>query len=182
MISPPPSYLIAADRLTVGQLLDVYGAVLTELRRRGLVRTNNAPIGDLAEYCAALVYGGVLAPNSEPSYDLTTPDGLRVQVKVRQKSTPSAVFSPVRSFDFDLAVFLLVDGHDLVAAREWTPDQVRKRGSHRAHTNGTVITVRQMVGAGVDRTEQFARAWAQLLDTTTAPTTTTTTTPEEGSK
>lgn len=44
--------------LTVGELLGTYSRVLVELRLRNLVRTNNAPIGDLAEYVAAGVYEG----------------------------------------------------------------------------------------------------------------------------
>src|SRR5690606_35966939 len=55
---------------SVGELLSAYRDILASLRARGLVRTNNAPIGDLAEYCAALVYDGLLSPNSEKSYDL----------------------------------------------------------------------------------------------------------------
>lgn len=175
MISPPPSYLINTERLTVGQLLDVYAAVLTELRGRSLVRTNNVPVGDLAEHVAAMVYGGQLEPNSARSYDLTTPEGARVQVKVRQQSRGSALFSPIRSFDFDLCVFLVVDGHAVTTAREWTPDQVREYGHHREHTNGTVVSVSQLAAAGVDRTADFARAWAELMDSKTAPTTTATT-------
>jgi hypothetical protein len=57
--------------MTVRQLMQLYTDILVELQRRGLVRTNNAPIGDLAEYAAVLAYGGKLAKNSEKSYDLT---------------------------------------------------------------------------------------------------------------
>jgi hypothetical protein len=41
--------------IMVGQLLVRYADILAELRHRGLGRTNNAPIGDLAQYCAAAV-------------------------------------------------------------------------------------------------------------------------------
>lgn len=161
-------------RLSVGDLLDTYTSVLAELRTRHLIRTNNAPIGDLAEYCAAIVYDGLLAPNSEKSYDLTAADGRKVQVKVRlvrPGMASGAVFSPIRSFDFDLCAFLVIDNGtgEVVAAREWTPDEVREHGSFKKHTNGTVVTVSQVRSSkarGLDRTTDFDAAWRELLSQT----------------
>jgi hypothetical protein len=160
--------------LTVGELLDTYTNVLAELRTRHLVRTNNAPIGDLAEFCAAMVYDGLLAPNSEKSYDLAAADGRKVQVKVRlvrPGMASGAVFSPIRSFDFDVCAFLVIDNESgqVVAAREWTPDEVREHGSFKQHTNGTVVTVSQLRSSnarGVDRTTEFKTAWQDLLSQT----------------
>lgn len=64
-------------------LLKTYRSVLGELRRRGIVRTANAPTGDLAELLVAKAFGGSLAPNSERSYDVAVPDGRLIQVKSR---------------------------------------------------------------------------------------------------
>jgi len=157
--------------LSVGELLATYSNVLSELKHRGLVRTNNAPIGDLAEYCAAVVYDGILAPNSEKSYDLIAADGRKVQVKVRlvrPATSPSAVFSPIRSFDFDVCAFILIDNDAglVVAAREWSVADVRAHGRHREHTNGTVVRVGQVRTSstyGTDRTVDFDRAWRDIL-------------------
>ena len=144
---------------------------LTELRHRGLVRTNNAPIGDLAEHCAAIVYDGLLAPNSEKSYDLVAVDGRTVQVKVRVRradTSSSATFSVIRSFDFDVCLFLLIDGDgdgDVVAAREWTVQEVRDAGRHKVHINGSVVRLRQVTSGsalGVDRLAEFRQAWREL--------------------
>jgi hypothetical protein len=157
--------------LSVGELLDSYRSILTSLRSRGLVRTNNAPIGDLAEYCAAVVYDGLLAPNSEKSYDLVAEDGRRIQVKVRlirPSTSKAAVFSPIRSFDFDGCVFLLVDDDagEVITAREFTVDEVRLHGRHREHTNGVVVRIGQLRGAatiGIDLTEPFRTAWRDMM-------------------
>lgn len=156
--------------LTVGELLTSYRRILASLRTRGLVRTNNAPIGDLAEYCAAVVYDGLLAPNSEKSYDLVAEDGRRIQVKVRlirPGTSKAAVFSPIRSFDFDASVFLLVDDEagDVEVARELTVNEILAHGKHRAHTNGVVLRIGQMrtLDVGVDLTKPFRRAWTDLL-------------------
>lgn len=160
--------------LSVGELLGTYAQVLAELRTRNLIRTNNAPIGDLAEYCAAMVYDGLLAPNSEKSYDLVAADGRRIQVKVRlvrPGMASGAVFSPIRSFDFNLCAFLIIDNSAgrVVAAREWTPEEVREHGSFKKHTNGTVVTVSQIRSSqarGTDRTTDFNAAWQELLSQT----------------
>jgi len=157
--------------LSVGDLLSTYSNVLSELKHRGLVRTHNAPIGDLAEYCAAVVYDGLLAPNSEKSYDLVAADGRKIQVKVRlirPTTSPSAVFSPMRSFDFDVCAFILIDSVAgiVIAAREWSADEVRAHGRHREHTNGTVVRVGQVRASnayGIDRTVDFDRAWREIL-------------------
>ncbi|WP_146243994.1 DUF6998 domain-containing protein [Curtobacterium sp. MCBD17_013] len=161
-------------RLNVGDLLDTYTNVLAELRTRHLIRTNNAPIGDPAEFCAAIVYDGLLAPNSEKSYDLTAADGRKVQVKVRlvrPGMASGAVFSPLRSFDFDICAFLVIDNEagEVVAAREWTPVEVREHGSFKKYTNGTVVTVSQVRSSkarGLDRTADFDVAWRELLSQT----------------
>lgn len=157
--------------VSVGQLLERYAGILAELRLRGLVRTNNAPIGDLAEHCAAIVYDGLLAPNSEKSYDLVAHDGRKVQVKVRVvrfNTSPSAVFSPIRSFGFDVGVFLLIDGDrgGVLTARELTADEILNVGKHRAHTNGVVVRVGQVRSAaapGIDLTDAFHVAWEELI-------------------
>lgn len=158
--------------LSVGDLLASYTNVLAELRTRNLIRTNNAPIGDLAEYCAATVYDGLLAPNSEKAFDLTASDGRRVQVKVRQMrpgGARSVVFSPIRSFGFDVSVFLVIDAatNRVSAAREWSAEEVQEHGSFKKHTNGTTVTVSQVLSKaarGIDRSSDFAAAWLKLLD------------------
>lgn len=160
---------IPVDTLTVGQLLGLYSDIIAELRRRGLVRTNNPPLGDLAEYAAALAYGGTLAPNSEKSFDLTTEDGRRVQVKARQvgaKASPSQTFSAIRSLDFDICLLILLDieTNTVRAAYEWSPSEVEALSRLHAHTRSRVVRIGRLAAAGTDVTERMRKAWAQLLD------------------
>ncbi|RXZ72785.1 DUF6998 domain-containing protein [Agromyces albus] len=155
--------------MTVGQLLTLYADILTELRRRGLVRTKNAPLGDLAEYAAALAYGGLLAKNSEKSYDLTAADGRRIQVKARsvdRNASPSQTFSPIRTLGFDVTVFIIVDAdtNSVKSAFEWSPTEVGTLGRWSEHTKGHVVRIGQIRAAGTDVTEMMQGAWAQLLD------------------
>jgi hypothetical protein len=61
--------------LAVGELLSVSRRVLAELRRRGVIRSGNAPPGDYAELLVQRATDGELAPNSQRSWDVLTPRG-----------------------------------------------------------------------------------------------------------
>ena len=50
--------------LTIAELLKAHGAVLDELKRRGVVRSKNNPTGDYAEWLAATRLGLKLETNS----------------------------------------------------------------------------------------------------------------------
>jgi hypothetical protein len=65
------------------ELLATHERLLGELRRRNVVRTNDAPSGQYAEWLAQQILGGELAPNSVKSFDLITATGERIQVKAR---------------------------------------------------------------------------------------------------
>lgn len=154
---PPRAF---ADRPTP-ELLGQYAQILAELRVRGVVRTGNAPLGDYAEHMALSVYGGSLAPNSAKSYDLTTDDGRTIQVKARTVSastSPSAVFSVFRSFEFDVATLLVLDSrtYALKWAGEMGPDQVKEASRWSAHVRGHLLSIRVAEKIGTDVTELFA--------------------------
>lgn len=154
--------------MSVGELLQLYAGIRAELRQRGLTRTNNAPIGDLAEYAARRAYGGQLAPNSARSYDLTADDGRRIQVKARAVSASnhrSRKFSVIRTFDFDATVFIVVDEDTaaLLSAFEWTAADVQAHGSRSDHTNGYTVRIGQLRSAGTDVTALLQQAWALML-------------------
>lgn len=93
-------------------LLRLYADILTTLNQRGVLRSRNAPAGDLAEYLVASAYQGTLASQSKKSWDVATPDGRLLQVKSRviePGSRTSQNYSPFRSWDFDACVFVHFD-------------------------------------------------------------------------
>lgn len=146
---------------TTPELLGQYADILAELRARGVVRTSNAPLGDYAEYVALEVYGGELAPNSAKSHDLTTADGRLIQVKARTWSpatSPSAVFSVFRSFDFHVAALIVLDArtYRLRWAREMTPEAIRATARWSPHVNGYLLRMAVAERDGVDVTAAFA--------------------------
>ena len=56
---------------------------LAELRRRGVLRTGNAPAGDCAEWLICRAGDGQLGPNSHRRWGVLTAEGQRIQVKAR---------------------------------------------------------------------------------------------------
>ena len=154
-------------------LLRVYAATLTELVRRGVVRTRNAPAGDLAELLVTRAYGGELAPNSEKSWDVRAADGRLLQVKCRVVSDPPSRgqlgLSPFRSFDFDAAVIVLLAEatYDVVRAVELPVGAVQESSRLVQHVNGhrVLATPALLTGPGaVDVTERVRAALASLDD------------------
>lgn len=99
--------------MSVGQLLSLSRAILAELRRRGVIRTGNAPAGDYAELLVQRATDGELAPNSQKSWDVLSSDGERLQVKARFVASPGVrgerQLSVFRSWDFDAAVIVLFE-------------------------------------------------------------------------
>jgi hypothetical protein len=99
--------------LSVGELLALSRAILAELRSRGVIRSGNAPAGDYAELLVQRATHGELAPNSQRSWDVLTPEGERLQVKARVITAANRAgerqLSVFRSWDFDALVIVLFD-------------------------------------------------------------------------
>lgn len=152
--------------LGVRDLLKLDAAVIEELRRRELVRTNNKPLGDIAEAVVYEARGGILEPNSTRSHDITAPDGQRIQVKAMgPRSAGTQTFSVFRSTDFTTAVFLIFDvDFNLTEAREVTAADIEQTRII-AHTNGRASTLQWVRTVGTDVTAEMQTAWARLNET-----------------
>lgn len=143
---------------STAELFALYRRILRELRSRGVVRTENAPSGDYAEYLVARALGGTLAPNSEKSYDVIAA-GVRVQVKSRVVSDPpksgQLQLSPFRSFDFDEAVIVLFDDRDYGVrhAVRVPVEAVRSVAVHNQHVNGQIAHARPAFLTGPGTTD-----------------------------
>lgn len=153
------------QHLSTRDLLRLYANILTELLRRDVVRSRNAPSGDLAEYLVAKAFGGELASPSEKSWDVRV-DDRHLQVKVRLIAAGdrrSHYYSPFRSWDFDACVFVLLDAHtyDVTRAAEVPVAGVREMAREttwvRGFRVGTRTDLRNISGA-VDRTAELRHA------------------------
>lgn len=118
----PSAVAEPGDERTTNELLAAYASTLAELRRRGVIRSNNAPAGDYGEWLIAKALSATIVANAAmKSYDLTTADARRVQVKTRVVSVPvrrgQLQASVFRSFDFDLAALVLLRDVDYAVHR-----------------------------------------------------------------
>lgn len=66
------------------KLLRLNAEVLEELRRREILTTSNATLGDYAEWLFRRAFGWLPAGNSAKDVDAVGADGTRFQVKVRR--------------------------------------------------------------------------------------------------
>lgn len=158
--------------LSVSQLLAQYRQILAELRRRGVIRTNNAPTGDYAEWLTAQLMRGELAPNSEKSFDVSAPDGRRFQVKARvspaEGDRGTRQLSAFRSWDFDdVVIILFEDDYSIRRAVQMPAEAMREAATYVAHTNSyRVIATDELLDMGRDITADIRRLLSQGGPTT----------------
>lgn len=94
------------------ELLALWAAIMRELRRRKIVRTANNPIGDIAEALVAAHFDGERKGFSHAGWDVSTPDGERLEVKgirfaeVRTRSNLSPIPS---SSTYTAAIVVVFD-------------------------------------------------------------------------
>ena len=99
------------EDIPTSKLLQDFGGILVELRRRGICRSENIPTGDLAEHLACKALELTIAAKSAKGFDALDSAGARYQIKGRRITpwNPSTQLSAVRDlpsgpFDFLIAV------------------------------------------------------------------------------
>lgn len=130
------------------QLLTTYAAILQELRRRGMARTGNGPVGDYAEHLFAHAFGWTLEPNSAAGFNARDcKSNLRYEVKARRRASTTRTVQlsalralPERRFDM-LAVLLFAPDFSIDAASLIPHDVVLHHARYTAHTNSWRLIV-----------------------------------------
>ena len=151
---------------TVGDLLRLHGESLAELRRRGVIRTANAPAGDYAEWLVAKATGGELAANAQPSWDVRTPQGELLQVKARvvsdNQNRGQRQLSSFRSWKFDAAVVVLFHPDFTIRKAAYVPsDVLRERGvaRHSSWVNADIVyATDDLLALGTDWSDRLRGA------------------------
>lgn len=128
--------------LSVRDLLALWAGALRELHERGVVRTFNNPIADIAEELVAIHYGGERGSFSQKSWDVCVGDEY-LQVKALRdtgKRTRRSL-SPIRSDYGYTAVIVVIFTEDLrVAEALRVPRElVNEMFARRSHVNGRII-------------------------------------------
>lgn len=98
---------------SVADLWAQWRDALTELKRRGVLRSTGGPVGDYAEYLVATAFGLERASYPNPHWDAKAADGTRYSVKARRwsrKQRPTRVRIGVcDETSFDRLVLVLFD-------------------------------------------------------------------------
>lgn len=100
------------ETLRTSELLKLTVQIKTELRNRHVLRSENSPTGDWAEYLFCEAFGWEQMPNSVKGYDATDSDGRRYQIKSRRlhRRNASRQLSALRNLQqkpFDILAGLL---------------------------------------------------------------------------
>jgi hypothetical protein len=129
---------------TIPQLLADWAAVMNELRVRDIIRTNNNPVGDIAEAIVAKHYKGERGSFSQAGWDVKTPDGERIQVKAIRSmpATRRRNVSPIRDSAYDSVVIVVLDEtFQVVEGLKLSRDTVEELFPRRDYVNGRIIAV-----------------------------------------
>lgn len=141
--------MLPVEDLPTTELLKIYGLIMRELRNRGVIRSTNNPVSDIAEWLGAKALGLSLATNSAKSYDATTSEGIRYQIKGRRitRENRSTQLSVVRNlgeggFDFLLALYFDED-FALTRALRLTHAAVVRHSLWSGQQKGHVLTAKR---------------------------------------
>lgn len=156
----PPQHGIDLTAVSGHGLLRLYADILGELNARAVIRSRNAPAGDLAEYLVATAYQGTLAAQSKKSWDVQASDGRLLQVKSRVVEPgvrTSQNYSSFRSWDFDACVFVHFDArtYEVTSALEVPMDVIREVTTANDYVGRDA---RRLTVAGLRRAQAHAAA------------------------
>jgi hypothetical protein len=136
------------SEMKVKELLQLQAKITNELKHRGIVRTQNNPLGDYTEWLVAQALDLELQANSKAGYDGISKDDVRVQIKGR-RVTPqnnSRQLSAIRKYeekDFDeLAAVIYNENFDIIEALLIPHKVVGEYASYRAHVNAHILILK----------------------------------------
>jgi hypothetical protein len=128
------------------ELLADWAAIMRVLRERGVIRTNNNPIGDIAEAIVHEHFGGERGSFVQAGWDVKTADGARLQVKALRRTVTSKRrnLSPIRDRDYDAVVVVIFREDFSVEEGLWISRALVERlFEHRPYVNGRIVAVTQ---------------------------------------
>lgn len=134
--------MLDLSQLTNRELLDAWTGSLDVLHERGVIRTYNNPIGDIAEELVARHYGGTRGAFDQAAWDVVVGDEL-LQVKACRRATPktSLGFSPIRHREGYTALILVVFSARMHVEQAWRipRETINELAWFNSHVNGWKI-------------------------------------------
>jgi hypothetical protein len=126
-------------------LLRLHNTILNELWRRKVIRTNNNPLGDYAEWLVADKLNFKLETSSQSGHDATDINGVRYQIKARKlseknKSTQLGAIRNLAQHDFDFLIAILFDSnYEIILAVSIPWECISKYARYQKHTNSSLL-------------------------------------------
>lgn len=142
MLASPTSFDLSA--MSVADLLRLWAGTMSELQHRHIVRTNNNPIGDIAEAIVHRHFGGERGAFSQKGWDIRTETGQRLQVKAMRRTGSRARrnLSAIRDTEYDSVVVVMFDiDFNLTLGLQFRRELVEQLFPMRSHVNGRIITI-----------------------------------------
>ena len=143
------------EKLSVSELLRTHSEIISELRLRGILRTNNNPVSDYTEWLVAKKLDLNMSQKSQPGFDAIDDTGLRYQIKGRRrtpqnKSTQLGVIRNLseKKFDFLIGVILNSD-YSVNYAAQIPYGLVSRLSVYSEHQNGNILHLRKSVLAEI---------------------------------
>lgn len=142
---------IDLSALSTAELLQTYAGVMRELRDRGVVRSANNPVSDIAEFLCAKAFNLTLSDKSARGCDGIDPAGLRYQIKSRRitpdnDSTQLGVIRDIDECQFDYLVALYFNEYfELTAAYRLPHDAVKQHALWSKAQAGHILHAKQAV-------------------------------------
>jgi len=140
-------------------LLITFGRLLDELKKRGIVRSMNNPVGDYSEWLVSRVFRFKLQPNSNRGFDAIDSKGIKYQIKGRRlnssnKSRQLGVIRNLGDKKFNFLIAVLFDKDFSVLEAYKIPHRLISRYSKFSkHQNGHIMILRGdvLTAEGVER-------------------------------
>lgn len=140
-------------------LLKQYVDSIDELRATGIIRSENNPLSDYAEWLVSESLGLDLCAKSTKGHDATNKDGLKFEIKARRITTSngSRQLSALRELHgnhFDYLVGILFNRNFTVLRGAMIPwEVVVKYAVYRTHTNESSLHLRDQIWEESDVTD-----------------------------
>jgi hypothetical protein len=133
--------------LSIQELLALSSEITQELRQRGVLRTNNKPIGDYVEWLVATKLNLQLAGSSNPKIDATDGNGKSYQIKSRMiknvnRAKPLVQIRNLEAGSFDYLIMAYLNpAYEVQQCLLIPSETVIKHSRYSKHTNAFIFRV-----------------------------------------
>jgi hypothetical protein len=131
---------------SISKLIGTYAEIEVELRRRGVLRTNNGLVGDLSEYLFCAAFSCRVEPNSNTGFDARDEQGIRYQIKGRRVTRDLGAIRGLNQDHFHMLAGIIFTNSYRVHRAALIPIEVVKRiCGFSKHVNANILTLSDRV-------------------------------------